>query len=70
MLAAGAAVAFASPLALNPGVAQAQAANPAEQHFDAMGKQPSMYTIELRKGVSATLPFEDQRDSLPWSSHW
>ena len=32
------------------------------QHFDAKGKQPSMYTIELRKGVSATLPFEDKRD--------
>jgi alkyl sulfatase BDS1-like metallo-beta-lactamase superfamily hydrolase len=62
MIAAGAVVAFGSPLAFNPGVAQAQATSPGEQHFDAKGKQPSMYTIELRKGVSATLPFEDKRD--------
>jgi alkyl sulfatase BDS1-like metallo-beta-lactamase superfamily hydrolase len=65
MIAAGAVVAFGSPLAFNPGFAQAQATSPGgggEQHFDAKGKQPSMYTIELRKGVSATLPFEDRRD--------
>jgi alkyl sulfatase BDS1-like metallo-beta-lactamase superfamily hydrolase len=31
-------------------------------HFDPNGTLPSSYTIELRKGVSATLPFEDKRD--------
>jgi len=32
------------------------------KHFDPNGTLPSSYTIELRKGVSATLPFEDKRD--------
>ena len=32
------------------------------EHFDPKGKAPSEFTIELRKGVKATLPFEDQRD--------
>ncbi|MBK7955118.1 MAG: MBL fold metallo-hydrolase [Candidatus Accumulibacter sp.] len=32
------------------------------KHFDPKGSLPSTYTIELRKGVSATLPFEDKRD--------
>ncbi len=31
-------------------------------HFDPLGKEPSKFTIELRKGLKATLPFEDQRD--------
>ncbi|WP_242470731.1 alkyl/aryl-sulfatase [Thiocystis violacea] len=31
-------------------------------HFDPQGKAPSEFTIELRKGLKATLPFEDQRD--------
>ena len=39
----------------NPGTA-------AGKHFHPKGKLPSKYTIELRKGVSATLPFEDKRD--------
>jgi alkyl sulfatase BDS1-like metallo-beta-lactamase superfamily hydrolase len=62
MIAAGAAVAFCVSIALKPGVAQAQATDAAEKHFDAKGILPSTYTIELRKGVSATLPFEDKRD--------
>ena len=51
--------AFGGPLA-----AQEKAPDPApgEKHFDAKGKQPSIYTIEVRQGVSATLPFEDKRD--------
>jgi alkyl sulfatase BDS1-like metallo-beta-lactamase superfamily hydrolase len=57
-----AALAFGGALALRPAVAQAQAPSQDEQHFDAKGKQPSMHTIQLRKGVSATLPFEDKRD--------
>ncbi len=32
------------------------------EHFDPLGKAPSKFTIELREGLKATLPFEDQRD--------
>ena len=32
------------------------------KHFDPNGQLPSTFTLELRKGVSATLPFEDKRD--------
>ena len=32
------------------------------KHFDPKGTLPSKFTIELRKGISATLPFEDKRD--------
>jgi hypothetical protein len=32
------------------------------KHFDPKGNLPSKFTIELRKGVPATLPFEDKRD--------
>ncbi len=31
-------------------------------HFDPKGKAPSTYTLELRKGVAATLPLADRRD--------
>ena len=31
-------------------------------HFDPKGKMPSKFTIELQKGLRATLPFEDKRD--------
>ena len=34
----------------------------ASQHFDALGKQPSRFTIELRNGQKAELPFADKRD--------
>jgi alkyl sulfatase BDS1-like metallo-beta-lactamase superfamily hydrolase len=33
------------------------------KHFDPKGKPPSKYTIELQKGLRASLPFEDQRDA-------
>ncbi|MGH8070874.1 MAG: alkyl/aryl-sulfatase [Candidatus Entotheonellia bacterium] len=33
------------------------------KHFDPKGKPPSEYTIELQKGVRATLPFDDTRDA-------
>ena len=39
----------------NPGAASGK-------HFDPKGTLPSKFTIELRKGVSASLPFEDKRD--------
>ena len=32
------------------------------KHFDAKGKLPSKYTIELQQGLRATLPFDDKRD--------
>lgn len=33
------------------------------KHFDPKGKMPSKYTIELQKGLRATLPFDDKRDA-------
>jgi alkyl sulfatase BDS1-like metallo-beta-lactamase superfamily hydrolase len=32
------------------------------QHFHPKGKMPSKFTIELQKGLRATLPFEDKHD--------
>mgnify|MGYP001812683545 CR=1 FL=1 len=32
------------------------------EHFDPLGKEPSSFTIELRDGLKAMLPFDDQRD--------
>ena len=32
------------------------------EHFDPLGRAPSKFTIELREGLKATLPFKDQRD--------
>ena len=32
------------------------------EHFHPQGKMPSKFTIELRNGVRATLPFDDERD--------
>ena len=34
----------------------------AAQHFDPLGKPPSTFTIQLRNGRKAELPFADQRD--------
>ena len=59
-------LALASALSLAR-LAQAQGASvtssPAQMaHFDAQGKAPSTFTLELRKGLVATLPFADKRD--------
>ncbi len=62
LAAAGAALAFAGHLALDAGAARAQGTPSTIKHFDPKGSLPSKYTIELRKGISATLPFEDKRD--------
>ncbi len=67
IVAASAALASFAPLAFNVGTAQAQGAGverpPAQvRHFDPNGKLPSTFTLELRKGVTATLPFDDKRD--------
>jgi len=32
------------------------------RHFHPLGKMPSKFTIDLRNGIKATLPFEDKRD--------
>ena len=34
----------------------------APAHFDPQGKPPSTFTLELRNGLKATLPFSDKRD--------
>ena len=34
----------------------------APKHFDPQGKPPSTFTLELRNGVKAELPFSDKRD--------
>ncbi|MFO1303043.1 MAG: hypothetical protein U1F54_04885 [Burkholderiales bacterium] len=34
----------------------------AAKHFDALGKPPSRFTLELRNGFKAQLPFADKRD--------
>ena len=67
IVSASAAVVLCAPLASNEASAQAQGAGvgrpPAQiQHFDPNGKPPSTFTLELRKGVTATLPFDDKRD--------
>jgi alkyl sulfatase BDS1-like metallo-beta-lactamase superfamily hydrolase len=59
---AAAAIAFTGPLVLGKGNAYAQATTAEPKHFDPKGTLPSTYTIELRKGVTATLPFADKRD--------
>jgi alkyl sulfatase BDS1-like metallo-beta-lactamase superfamily hydrolase len=55
------------PLAFNAGAVAAEAPGvqqaPANVgHFDPQGKAPSSFTIELRNGLKATLPFADKRD--------
>lgn len=59
-------VVVAALLAL-AGAAHAQGAgvgNPPAQvpHYDPNGKEPSTFTLEIRKGVAAKLPFADKRD--------
>jgi alkyl sulfatase BDS1-like metallo-beta-lactamase superfamily hydrolase len=65
--AASAAISLSAPLVFSAGAAYAQGAAvgnaPADvRHFDPSGKPPSTYTLELRKGLVATLPFADKRD--------
>jgi len=51
-------------LAQTPGASLLQAGQGAnvDKHFDPLGKQPSTFTLELRNGVKAELPFDDKRD--------
>ena len=67
MAATGTVMALCAPLFLTAGAARAQGAgveHPAAdaKHFDAKGQPPSTYTLEVRKGLIATLPFADKRD--------
>ena len=62
LVAAGTVLAFGVDLPLDRNFAHAQGTAVRTEHFDPKGNLPSKYTIELRKGVSATLPFEDKRD--------
>jgi alkyl sulfatase BDS1-like metallo-beta-lactamase superfamily hydrolase len=59
-----AAAVLASPIAFAAG-GGAVLADPGAmegKHFDAKGKMPSKFTIELQNGLRKTLPFEDKRD--------
>jgi alkyl sulfatase BDS1-like metallo-beta-lactamase superfamily hydrolase len=59
-----AATVFASPVthAAGGGAVLADPGAMEGKHFDAKGKMPSKYTIELQNGLRKTLPFEDKRD--------
>lgn len=54
----------AGSLAQTPGASLIQAGEgvKVDKHFDPLGKQPSKFTLELRNGVKAELPFDDKRD--------
>jgi alkyl sulfatase BDS1-like metallo-beta-lactamase superfamily hydrolase len=58
----GGALAFGGHLPLDQYTAHAETLTDTPKHFDPKGNLPSQFTIELRKGITATLPFEDKRD--------
>ena len=49
-------------LAAAASAADSSDADAQPQHFDAKGKLPSTFTLELRNGLKATLPLSDKRD--------
>ena len=49
-------------IAQTTGTAQTTPAAAPTGHFDPLGKAPSKFTLELRNGIKAQLPFSDQRD--------
>ena len=56
---------FSAPaLSQGPGASLMPADNGASvaKHFDPLGKPPSTFTLEIRKGIQAQLPFADKRD--------
>ena len=57
-----AALALAVSLGLPGGAANAQRATAPAGHFDAKGKGPSKYTLDVLERSRATLPFSDTRD--------
>jgi linear primary-alkylsulfatase len=62
LIAVGGAAAFAGHLPMDRYAVHAQAPTDATKHFDPLGKPPSKFTIELRNGQKAELPFADKRD--------
>jgi alkyl sulfatase BDS1-like metallo-beta-lactamase superfamily hydrolase len=56
------AMAFGALLAFGAVAAGGQDAASTPSHFDPEGKPPSTFTLELRNGLKATLPFADKRD--------
>jgi alkyl sulfatase BDS1-like metallo-beta-lactamase superfamily hydrolase len=62
LIVVGGALAFGGNLPLDQYTAHAETATDTPKHFDSKGNLPSQFTIELRKGLTATLPFEDKRD--------
>ena len=54
----------AQAAAQSPGASlvPADGAASVERHFDPLGKPPSTFTLELRNGRKAQLPFDDKRD--------
>ena len=54
----------AAALAQTPGASLLPADGGASvaKHFDPLGQPPSKFTLELRNGVKAELPFADKRD--------
>jgi alkyl sulfatase BDS1-like metallo-beta-lactamase superfamily hydrolase len=53
---------IAGAMLATPRPARAQDASDALGHFDPKGQPASKFTIELRHGIEATLPFDDERD--------
>jgi alkyl sulfatase BDS1-like metallo-beta-lactamase superfamily hydrolase len=49
-------------VAAEPTAATGGASATSVEHFHPKGKQPSTFTLELRNGLKATLPFADKRD--------
>jgi hypothetical protein len=49
-------------LAAEPAGAAGGSSATSVEHFHPKGKQPSTFTLELRNGLKATLPFDDKRD--------
>ena len=63
-IARGVVIALAAGVGASALAQGAAVGNPPAQvkHFDPHGSPPSTFTLELRKGVTATLPFADKRD--------
>ena len=63
-MARGLVIALAACLGTSALAQGAAVGNPPAQvkHFDPNGSPPSTFTLELRKGIAATLPFSDKRD--------
>jgi len=63
-MARGLVIALAACMGTSALAQGASVGNPPAQvkHFDPNGSPPSTFTLELRKGISATLPFADKRD--------